>query len=122
MEQYGIAKWIKKDTDVNELSEQPSVIDMIKSSIESCDQKFHNQLWSHIIVTGGTSLLTGFKERLTNELSQINKESQIIFANDPIISSWKGAVYAAKNEPEESWLSFAEFDKDPTIVFSKFTK
>lgn len=37
-------------------------------SIEKCDQDLQIQLYSNIIVTGGSSLLPGFKERFEAEL------------------------------------------------------
>ena len=108
------------DKDVENLSKQPSISNLIKDSIDKCDSKYSNDLWTHIIVTGGTSLLNGLKERLTNELKLINKDANLIFPETPIISAWKGAAYAANNEQQDHWLYVDDFDKDPSIVFSKF--
>ena len=112
---------VENDTDVEELSKQPSVVELINSTVQKCDSKYHNDLWSHIIVTGGTSLLNGFKERLVNEIILLNKDAKLIFSDNPIISAWKGAAFVANNDNnKDDWLYADDFDKDPSLVFSKF--
>ena len=48
--------------------EWPGVHEMVINSINSCDRDVRKTLFNQIIVAGGTSMLTGFNERLHKSL------------------------------------------------------
>lgn len=109
-----------EDTDIYDLSACPGIVEFIKQAIDKCDPKYHDELWSHVIVTGGSSMLSGLKERIQNELAQVNANAKCFFPENPLTSAWCGAAYCAKHEDPSNWLSFDVFDKDQSIVETKF--
>ena len=48
--------------------EWPGVHEMVINSINHCDRDVRKTLFNQIIVAGGTSMLTGFNERLHKSL------------------------------------------------------
>lgn len=45
---------------------------LIQNSLTQIDPDLHSVLLSNIVVTGGTSLIQGFNDRLNNELNSIS--------------------------------------------------
>lgn len=43
---------------------------LITQSIEACDTDTHQNLWSSLVLAGGTSLIHGYQDRLQSELNQ----------------------------------------------------
>lgn len=50
--------------------EWPGVHEMVVKSIKSCDIDIRKTLYSSIVIAGGTSLLTGFNERLHKNIQK----------------------------------------------------
>jgi len=46
----------------------PSLTDMIRETIESCDKEIRRELYNSIILAGGTSMFPGLKKRILKEL------------------------------------------------------
>lgn len=57
-----------EDSDINK--ELPGIVDLICSSILSCDVDIRASLAHNIVVTGGTSVIPGLCDRLLNELNK----------------------------------------------------
>lgn len=105
------------------LMEEPSVAEIIKNSIQNCNQEKRKILWNNIIVTGGTSLMKGFRERLKVELHKIapfNAKPRLFFPKDPVIDSWQGGRWMVNSA--ENWIDRSEYNEDPQSVFNKFVK
>ena len=67
----------------------------LKNSIEKCDVDVRESLYSNIVLSGGTTNFTGFKERLEKELNNLlfpnSAQIKIINNLDPNYSAWIGA-------------------------------
>lgn len=114
-----------EDERVASLMEEPSLAQMIATTIENCDLHYRGALWNNIIVTGGTSKMTGLKDRLMFELKKIAPVGTTpIFRNveDPSISAWQGAALTCGFTEGELSVSREEYDEDPNVVFTKFTQ
>lgn len=51
---------------------------MVKSAIEKSDPELRSEFYQNILVTGGNSLVTGYVERLEQELSNISNGSSVL--------------------------------------------
>ena len=108
---------------VSTLMETESVQSLIKKSIESCDLKNRGTLWNNIILTGGTSKIEGFKERLQSELEKISPSMitpKVIFADDQQLSCWLGAKLCVQFIESEKLFTKEQYDEDPAKVDSYF--
>ncbi|KAK8863723.1 hypothetical protein M9Y10_011413 [Tritrichomonas musculus] len=102
---------------VSSLMETESVQALISKSIEQCDLKNRGALWNNIILTGGTSKIAGFKERLQAELEKIAPtmiNPKVIFADDPQLSCWSGCKLCVQFSQTEKWFSKDQYDDDPS--------
>lgn len=48
----------------------PSLTDIIRETVESCDKEIRKKLYNSIILAGGTSMFPGLKERILKELKR----------------------------------------------------
>lgn len=116
-----------KDPDqrVSSLMEEPPVAEFIKNSIEKCDLHNRGTLWNNIIVTGGTSKMKGFRERLKVDLAAIappEAKPNLRFPDDPILAPWQGEKLSINFSKTEPWLNRLEYEEDPESVFNKFVQ
>jgi actin-related protein len=58
-----------------------NVAELIFESIMRCDAGLRPLLWSNIVLAGGTTLATGFEERLKKELTALAPEAEINFVS-----------------------------------------
>lgn len=113
------------DERISSLMEEPSVAEIIKKSIEKCDLHNRGKLWNNIIVTGGTSKMKGFRERLKNELIAIappEARPNLRFPEDPVLAPWQGERLSINFSKTEPWLNKLEYEEDPDSVFNKFVQ
>jgi len=99
-----------------------AVQDIISESINTCDYSIQDDMAKNIIVTGGTSLLPKFAERLQKELSQYRNDINIISVPNRQYLSYSGASkHSLSDFIEQLWLTKKEFDESgPSIVHKKF--
>ncbi|CAG8612262.1 7118_t:CDS:2, partial [Diversispora eburnea] len=92
------------------------VHEMICNSVNSCDIDSQPHLLNNIILTGGTTLLPGFTDRVNYELSMMRPGSKIkIHAPGNTIerkcSSWLGgSILASLGTFHQLWISRKEYD------------
>ena len=111
-----------------ELLFQPSLIGadelgvhrLLYNSVVSCEADIREDLFSNILLAGGTTLLPGFGERIRKELQGLcstKTEVEIIGSSDRRYSSWIGGSLLAKNV---DWVTKKEYDEfGPDIVHKK---
>lgn len=105
------------------LMETESIQSLIKKSIENCDLKNRGTLWSNIILTGGTSKIEGFKERLLVEIQKIAPSTitpKIILADKPLFSCWDGGKVCVQFSQTEKWFTKDQYEEDPSKVSDYF--
>ena len=62
--------------------------------LHSANPDLKSMLMNNTLVTGGTTLLPGFTERLEGELSPLNDHTgriKLTKANNPVMATWTGA-------------------------------
>ncbi|CAJ0929891.1 unnamed protein product, partial [Ranitomeya imitator] len=93
------------------------VSQVVLKSVDMCDSKISAKLYGNIIVTGGNSLLPGFTDRLTRELSNKTKSIKLKLVTNPLVverrrlSSWLGGSTLATLGTFQSWITKKEYEE-----------
>lgn len=69
------------------------IIDIFNESIHKCDAKYHNDLYSNIVISGGTTKLNNFYERIEQEIkahAPTAEKINIIKPHKRQFSAWIG--------------------------------
>lgn len=76
--------------------EYPGVHEMVVNAIKKCDIDLRKTLYSSIIIAGGTTLFTGFADRLHKSISKLtpHKDMKIVLIapNNRKFSCWIGGA------------------------------
>ncbi|CAG8439590.1 7900_t:CDS:2 [Acaulospora colombiana] len=110
-----------------DMSSLLGIPEMIYHSINSCDIDVRPHLWNNIILTGGTTMLPGFPDRINNELSMMMSGQMKIKIHAPgntierKCSSWLGgSILASLGTFHQLWISQKEYnDYGKSIVEKK---
>ncbi|KAA6382465.1 MAG: putative actin family protein [Streblomastix strix] len=87
--------------------DMPGVHNLVFQSIQNCDSKVRNELFKSICISGGTSMLNGFAERLNRELQILAPKTadiNIIAPPDRQFSVWVGGSILASMKVFGDWL------------------
>jgi len=111
---------------------QPSLIgkeaagihDTTFQSIMKCDVDIRRDLYSNIVLSGGTTMFPGIGERMTKELTALAPSTmkiKVIAAPERKYSVWiGGSILSSLSTFQQMWISKAEYDEaGPTIVHRK---
>lgn len=94
---------------------QLGIHQLIHNSIAACDVETRKELCSNVIITGGTSLLSGFNERLSSELQASGPalKMKIIATNyvaERKFSVWLGgSILSSLGSFQQMWMSQQEY-------------
>ncbi|KAG8907780.1 Actin-2 [Tulasnella sp. 403] len=103
--------------------EYPGVHQVIVDSITRVDMDLRKNLYSNIVLSGGSTLCKGFGDRLLNETKKLAiKELKIkIFAPpERKYSTWiGGSILAGLSTFKKMWVSAEEYQEDPEIIHKK---
>ena len=95
---------------------------MILDAIAKCDSDIRPQLWSNVVLAGGTAMLPGLADRISSELRShvpTSMDLNIITPEDGSISAWLGGLLVADATPQDIWWSLEEYKRvGPTVVHS----
>lgn len=97
-----------------QIEDQVSIPQFILSSLAKCDNDIESELKENICLTGGTTLLRGFADRLKNELLQnLNSDSfNLIYSQERQFSNWiGGSIVSSLNNFSYMWVSKQEYDE-----------
>jgi len=103
--------------------ELPGIHQLIYQSIMKCGVDERKELCGNILVSGGTTLLPGFVERLKSELEKLltTMPIKIISNEDRINDVWIGGSIYEEYTGQREWISNEEYDEcGPAIVHRKF--
>lgn len=97
----------------------------LHNSILRCDVDMRKTLYSSIVLSGGSTLFTGFADRLLKEvhaLSPKNTKVRIFAPEQRQFSTWSGgSILAALASFKNMWVSHREYQEDgPNILHRKF--
>ena len=90
-------------------------------SVERCEMNIRNNLLSTIVLSGGTTMLPGFAERLQDEISQMllgSAEVKVVAPQEREFSVWiGGSIISSISSFESSWITKAQYQEEgPSIV------
>ncbi|XP_075056679.1 actin-like protein 6A [Mixophyes fleayi] len=95
------------------------VSQVVTTSVGMCDSNMESKLYNNVIVTGGNSLLQGFTDRLTRELTNKTppKIKLRLIANALVVerrrlNPWRGgSTICAMGTLREAWISKQEYEE-----------
>jgi actin len=98
--------------------------EIIYNSIIKCDIDVRSHFYQNIILSGGTTMFSGFEERLKKEISILAPTSakiRIIAGNDRKISSWiGGSILASLSTFRSEFIKKSDYNEyGPKIVHNK---
>lgn len=98
---------------------------LLNESVIKCNKDIRADLFGNIIMSGGSTMLNGFKERLEKEIkvlvSSDNTTIKVIASEERKHSQWiGGSILASLSTFEEMWITSEEYDEyGPIIVHRK---
>jgi len=111
---------------------QPSMIGLEASGVDEatyntimkCDVDIRKDLYSNIVLSGGTTMFPGIGERMTKELTALAPSTmkiKIVAPPERKYSVWiGGSILSSLSTFQQMWISKAEYDESgPSIVHRK---
>jgi len=103
--------------------EDPGVHQVVVDSINRVDLDLRKNLYSNIVLSGGSTLCRGFGDRLLNEIRRMSiKDNKIKIYAPPErkYSTWiGGSILAGLSSFKKMWVSAEEYQEDPDIIHKK---
>jgi actin-related protein len=98
--------------------------DCVFRTIMKCDIDIRRDLFSNIVLSGGTTMFPGLSERMTREVSNLvpsGMKVKVIAPPERKYSVWiGGSILASLSSFQEMWISRSEYeDSGPSIVHRK---
>jgi actin, other eukaryote len=105
-------------------NEEDSLQETIYNSIGKCDVEIRNELYSNIVLSGGSTMFNGFGERLTKELISLNnvsKKIKCVESPERKYSTWiGGSILASLSTFKRIYVSKEEYNEyGPSIIHKK---
>lgn len=95
-----------------------SIPELVLESVGKCDVDVRRDLYSGIILTGGTSLFTSLRERLEREVGELAAQSAKVKVTSPAntmerrFSVWLGgSILASLGSFQQMWMSKQEYEE-----------
>ncbi|KAK6627362.1 hypothetical protein RUM44_009839 [Polyplax serrata] len=122
-ERFSVPETLFHPTDIG--INQMGIPETIIHSILSCPPETHPHLFSNIVVTGGSTLFPGFRDRVEKEIRALAPDHfdvRVTMPEDPIQYAWKGGALLANSESfSEMTVSRKDYEeKGYAIVEEKF--
>jgi len=104
--------------------EASGIHDTIFQSIMKCDVDLRRDLYSNIVLSGGTTMFPGIGERMTKELMALAPSTmkiKVVVPPERKYSVWiGGSILSSLSTFQQMWISKGEYDESgPTIVHRK---
>jgi len=100
--------------------ESSGLPEMISRSIMKCDVDTRKDLYANVVLSGGTSMIPGMRERLQKELMLLAPSSKIIVQDPDPYSAWIGGSRLTSTCKFQEWIFLDEYnEKGPEIVHAK---
>ncbi|XP_070580858.1 actin-1-like [Ptychodera flava] len=95
--------------------ESPGVHKTVHDSIMECDLDIRRELYSNIVLSGGTSMFHGFEDRLHKEITSLapsGVDIKIVAPPERKYSVWMGgSILASLNTFQKMWVTKKEYDE-----------
>lgn len=104
--------------------EMPAFQEMVYQSIMKCDLDVRKDLYSNIVLSGGTTMLPGTPERLSKEIQKLvpsGTKLNVVGPSERRFLSWMGgSILSSLATFTAMWISRSEFiENGPNIVHRK---
>merc|ERR1712048_392376 len=104
--------------------ESSGVHDTTFQSINKCDIDIRKDLYSNVVLSGGTTMFQGMGERMTKELTALAPSTmkiKVVAPPERKYSVWiGGSILSSLSTFHQMWISKGEYDESgPTIVHRK---
>ncbi|KAI1809429.1 chromatin remodeling and histone acetyltransferase complexes subunit putative [Poronia punctata] len=109
-------------------SKAQTIPEMIKACLNAVDVDLRPNLLGNVVVTGGTSLLNGFNDRLNNELMTMHPGMKIKLhaaglATERRFGAWiGGSILASLGTFHQMWISRKEYEENGAGIVEKRCK
>jgi len=105
--------------------ELPALDDLIVGAINECDVDLRRELYGNIVLSGGSTMFPGIKERLTKEIKEMIPESvdvRIISPPERMYSVWiGGSILSSLKTFDRMWVTRREYKElGPEIIHRCF--
>ena len=104
-------------------NESAGIDNLTFSTIMKCDVDIRKEFFSNIVLSGGSTMFTGFAERVEKEITALAPPSmkiKVVAPPERMFTSWIGGSILASNIVPRGWISKEEFDDvGPSIVLRK---
>lgn len=104
-------------------SEDPGLHQVIQTAIDRTDLDLRSGLYQGIVLSGGTTLMNGFGDRLLHELRRSgprNTKIKIYAPPERKYSTWiGGSILAGLSTFKKLWVNVDEWHENPDIIHTK---
>ncbi|XP_071079552.1 uncharacterized protein [Haliotis cracherodii] len=105
--------------------ESVGVHEMLNNSVMNCDIDIRKDLYSNVVLSGGSTMYPGLADRMMKELTNIVPSTikvKVISPPERKYSVWiGGSILASLSTFQENWISKQEYDEcGPSIVHRKY--
>ena len=99
------------------------ISDTLDQSIRKCDVDFRKDLYANIVLSGGSTMLPGFADRMQKEMTSLapdNMKINIIAPPERKYSTWiGGSILASLPTFQSLWISKEEYDESGASIVHK---
>lgn len=88
--------------------------EMIHNSIKKCDDSVRSSLLSNVVLSGGSTMFSGMKDRLLNELRELapNNNVEVIATPERKYLGWiGGSIVASLSTFQTMWITKQEYNE-----------
>merc|ERR1711964_168304 len=107
-------------------AEQEGIDKLTFASIMKCDVDIRKDLYSNVVLSGGTTMISGIENRVSKEMNALAPRSmtvKIVAPPERKYSVWiGGSILGSLSTFEDMWVTKEEYDESgPSIVHRKCT-
>jgi len=103
--------------------DSPPLDEVIVDTVKKCDVDLRRELYGNIVLSGGSTMFPGLKERLHKELSELvpeNVEIKIIAPPERQYSVWiGGSILASLRTFQKMWVTKKEYQEGGAAVIHR---
>eukprot|EP00877_Chromochloris_zofingiensis_P001094 jgi/Chrzof1/10986/Cz05g19190.t1 len=104
--------------------EAAGIHDLTNNSIMKCEEDFRRDLYSNIVLSGGTTMFPGIADRMTKEITALAPSAmkiKVVAPPERKYSVWMGgSTLASLSTFQMMWIAKSEYDESgPSIVHRK---
>jgi actin-related protein len=100
--------------------ESAGIHELTHRSIIKCDAEMHKDLYSHILLSGGTTMFSGFVDRMHKEMTALAPSTmsiKIIAPPDRNNCAWYGgSILGSLSTFQLMWITKEEYDADRSLA------